>query len=144
MRKSLTLPYIRYQITPSGSGRREFVYRPVVRILVLKGKKSVPFCALVDSGADETSFPGWVAEELDIEVHGGKKCVFKGIGGSNVAFGHSVRLLVEEKFPFVCPVYFSDEWNDMPFGILGERSFFSRFSIKFNYPRNLEIMSRSW
>lgn len=142
MRKPLILPYVKYQITRSGVRPREFVYRPVIKVRVSKRGKTVPFYALVDSGADETSLPGWVAEEVGIDIYKGTQRVFKGIGVSNVAYGHRARLLIEENFSLSCAVYFSNEWNDMPFGILGERSFFSRFSVTFNYPRNLEIVSR--
>lgn len=140
--KRLVVPYLKYQITPDGVRPIAYAYRPVIRVVLSKGKGEVPFCALVDSGADETTFPGWVAEALGIEIYRGKQRVFKGIGGSNVGYEQVLEILVEETFRFRCNAYFSNEWDDMPFGILGERSFFSRFSIEFNYPRNLEIVGR--
>jgi len=36
-------------------------------------------------------------------------------------------------------VYYSHEWDDMPFGLLGQAGFFSHFGINFNY-REKEIL----
>ncbi len=124
-------PYIKYLVTPPEVKPAAYVYRPVIPINLCKGMKQVVFDALIDSGADECTLPGWVAETLGHNLYKGKQRIFSGIGGSVLAYLHKTRLIVY-KYEFITDVYYSHEWDDMPFGLLGQNGFFSKFSVHFN------------
>jgi predicted aspartyl protease len=98
----------------------------------------ITFDGLIDSGADECTFPGWIGKTLGYNVHRGKQKIFSGIGGSVLAYLHKTRLRVNG-IEFVADVYYSHEWDDMPFGLLGQAGFFSHFEVQFNY-REKEIL----
>ena len=89
-------------------------------------------CQLVDSGADECTFPAWIAKMLGHNVYKGKQKIFSGIGGSVLAYLHKTHLILNE-IELVADVYYSHEWDDMPFGLLGQAGFFSHFEVCFNY-----------
>lgn len=125
-------PYIKYLVTPPEVKPPAYVYRPVIPIKLCKRKKHVVFDALIDSGADECTLPGWVAQTLGHNLYKGKQRIFTGIGGSVLAYLHKTHLVVD-KHEFKADIYFSHEWDDMPFGLLGQAGFFSQFDIHFNY-----------
>jgi len=130
--KELSFPYTRYEVSEPGSKKRKHVYRPVIPVQILSGKKSVCFDALVDSGADGCTFPGWVAKMVGKDVEDGRPKIFSGIGGAVLSFKHKVRLSVEG-ITFPMEAYFSHEWDDLPFGLLGQSGFFSRFDVAFSW-----------
>jgi len=39
-------------------------------------------------------------------------------------------------------VYYSHQWDDMPFGLLGQEGFLSRFRVHFDYKQKLIHLSR--
>ncbi len=130
--KRMKFPYLKYLVTPPTEKPSQYVYRPVISIKLLLDKRVITFDALVDSGADECTFPGWIAETLGHNVYKGKKKIFSGIGGSVLAYLHKTHLRLND-IEFVTDVYYSHEWDDMPFGLLGQAGFFSHFDIRFNY-----------
>ncbi len=130
--KTFKLPYLRYVVSPPKAKRPEYVYRPVVPVTLSFGKQRITFDALVDSGADECSFPAWIIKATGGDLHTGIKRVFSGIGGSALAYGHRSRLNLSG-VDFTANVYYSHDWDDMPFGLLGQSSFFKHFDVKFSY-----------
>ena len=130
MKKELVFPYTKYLVSPRHAKKPRYVYRPVVAIELSFGHESVVFDALVDSGADECTFPGWIAKSLGKDVHRAKERIFAGIGGSVLSYCHKTRLALEGT-AFETNVYYSHEWDDMPFGLLGQAGFFSHFRISF-------------
>ena len=99
------------------------------------------FDALIDSGADQTTFPGWIAEGLGYNLHKGQKRIFVGIGGSVLAYRHKTQLSLNGN-KFTIDAFFSHDWDDMPFGLLGQESFFSRFDVSFHYRDKTIILRR--
>ena len=94
--------------------------------------KAVTFDALIDSGADECIFPAWIAKTLGHNVYKGEQKIFSGIGGSVLAYLHKTHLILNE-IKIIADVYYSHEWDDMPFGLLGQAGFFLYFDVRFNY-----------
>lgn len=99
--KTFVLPYVRYVVSPPRAKRLKYVYRPVVPVTVGFGKQAITFDALVDSGADECTFPAWIVKT----------------------------------------VFYSHDWDDMPFGLLGQAGFFAHFDVMLSYT-NREIRFR--
>ena len=130
--KEIKLPYVKYLVSPPFIKPEQFVYRPVIAVKLSLGKRIIRFEGLIDSGADECIFPGWIAETLGHNVHKGKQKIFSGIGGSVLSYLHKTTMQLED-MNLAMDVYYSHEWNDMPFGLLGQASFFSRFNISFHY-----------
>lgn len=137
--KEIRFPYIKYLVTPPTIKPAQYVYRPVIPIKLSLGKKVITFDGLVDSGADECTFPAWIAKTLGHDVYKGKKKIFSGIGGSVLAYLHKTHLRLNG-IEFVADVYYSHEWDDMPFGLLGQAGFFSHFDIRFNYKEKLTLL----
>jgi len=139
MRK-IRFPYLRYLVTPPAQKPAKYVYRPVIPIRLFQDKKMITFDGLIDSGADECTFPGWIANALGYNIYKGKQKIFSGIGGSVLAYLHKTHLRLNG-VEFVADVYYSHEWDDMPFGLLGQAGFFMHFDIFFNY-KEKEILLR--
>ena len=137
--KEIRLPYLRYLVTPLHIKPARYVYRPVIPVELSRGRQSITFDALVDSGADESTFPGWLAKILGYDIYKGEKKIFSGIGGSVLAYLHKTHLKLGDT-EFVINVYYSHEWDDMPFGLLGQASFFSHFDVQFNYKEKIIIL----
>jgi hypothetical protein len=130
--KAVKFPYLKYQVTPPAVKPAIYVYRPVIPVTLSMGKKEIRFPGLVDSGADESTFPAWIAKTLGHDLYAGKKKIFSGIGGSVLSYQHRTQIMLEE-IKLEVDIYYSHEWDDMPFGLLGQASFFSHFDICFNY-----------
>jgi len=138
--REIRLPYLRYLVTPPALKPAKYVFRPVIPIKLLRDKKMITFDGLIDSGADECTFPGWIAKALGYNVYKGKQKIFSGIGGSVLAYLHKTHLRLDG-IEFVADVYYSHEWDDMPFGLLGQAGFFMHFDIFFSY-KEKEILLR--
>lgn len=128
----LCYPYVKYLVTPQEIKPAAYVYRPIIPIKLSKGMKRIVFDALVDSGADECTLPGWIADTLGHSIYRGEQRIFSGIGGAVLAYLHKTRLAID-KYEFMTDVFYSHEWDDMPFGLLGQSGFFSQFNVQFNY-----------
>ena len=55
--KQIKFPYLKYIVTPPTQKPPQYIYRPVIPVKLFLDKKAVTFDALVDSGADECTFP---------------------------------------------------------------------------------------
>ena len=130
--KAFKLPYMKYLVSPPHAKKAQYVCRPVVPVTLSFRSRMITFDALVDSGADECTFPAWIAKTLGRDLHEGRQRIFSGIGGSVLAYLHRTRLNLKGT-EFVVNVYYSHDWDDMPFGLLGQAAFFSRFDIAFSY-----------
>ena len=137
--REIRFPYIKYLVTPPTVKPVRHVYRPVIPIKLSLGKKTITFDGLVDSGADECTFPAWIAKTLGHDVYRGKGKIFSGIGGSVLSYQHRTHLRLNG-IEFVADVYYSHEWDDMPFGLLGQAGFFSHFDVRFNYKERLVLL----
>ena len=128
----LIFPYLKFDISTPFEQKPEYIYRLVIPLGLISIKKVIPFPALIDSGADVSIFPGWLADESGFDIYKGKEKMISGIGGTVVAFLYSTKILLSG-FEFTIDVYYSHEWDNMPFGLLGQSGFFSHFEVNFNY-----------
>jgi hypothetical protein len=138
--KEIRFPYLKYIVTPPTERPAEYVYRPVIPIKLCLNKNIITFDGLIDSGADECTFPGWIVKTLGHKVYEGKQKIFSWIGGSVIAYLHRTHLTLNG-IKFLTDVYYSHEWDDMPFGLLGQTGFFSHFKVCFNY-KEKEVLLR--
>ncbi len=125
-------PYVREIIRDPVSREIGEAYRPVIPIKLIHQNKSCKFLGLIDSGADECTFPGAIAEFLGHNLSRGKAKVFTGIGGSVVAYLHQTDLEIGGT-SFRTNVYYASEWDKMGFGLLGQGGFFSHFKVLLDY-----------
>lgn len=132
----ITFPYKRYPGRPGA-----YTYRPVIKVNLHAGKEAVEFSALIDSGADQCTFPGFVAQDLGFKVEKGERRLFSGIGGSVIAYRHKTRITVAGE-RLTVNAYYSHQWDDMPFGLLGQEGFFSHFKVHFDYKKKLVHLLR--
>jgi hypothetical protein len=128
----IELPYVRYLVSPPREKPARFIHRPVIPVKLRLGRGAITFEGLVDSGADECTFPAWIAKMLGRNVHKGRPRIFSGIGGSALAYRHRTELEVDG-VRFAADVYYSHDWDDMPFGLLGQAGFFPVFDVEFCY-----------
>jgi len=127
----MKFPYLKYIVT-TPTQKPTYIYRPVIPIKLSSDTSIITFDALVDSGADECTFPGWIAKMLGHDIYKGKQKIFSGIGGSVLSYLHKTQLILNE-IKVIGDVYYSHEWDDMPFGLLGQAGFFLHFDVRFNY-----------
>ena len=118
----------------------QYVYRPVIPVKLSFKDKIITFDGLIDSGAGDCTFPAWIAKALGHNLYKGVKRVFKGIGGSVVAYQHKTYLGLPNGVRYCANIYYSHRWDEMPFGLLGQEGFFSRFNISFNYKNKLILI----
>ena len=133
----IQFPYKRYPGAPGAPP----TCRPVIPVTLFAGKGVAEFHALIDSGADPCTFPGLVAKDLGFKIEKGERRLFSGIGDSVMAYLHTTLITVA-KIRLAVEVYYSHQWDDMPFGLLGQEGFFSRFSVHFDYKKKLVHLSR--
>lgn len=138
--KTIKFPYIKYLVTPEFVKPAQYVYRPVIPVKLSFDRKTIFFDGLIDSGADECTFPGWVIKTLGHDIHLGEQKIFKGIGGSVLTYQHKTHFDIGGR-KFSANVYYSHEWDDMPFGLLGQAGFFSHFNIQFDYKEKIISLS---
>ena len=129
---SLRFPYVRFQVVDPFTKRWSSTYRPVVPITLQSKKTHLRSQALIDSGADECIFSGEIASALGFRLQKGKLRLFGGIGGSAVGYLHWTMIQVGN-CRIRCPIYYSDEWNHLEFGLLGQAGFLSHFKITLDH-----------
>ena len=94
--KQIRFPYLKYIVTPPTKKPAKYVFWPVIPIKLFSDKSVITFDALIDSRADECTFPGWIAKTLGHNVYKGKQRIFSGIGGSVLAYLHRTHLRLDE------------------------------------------------
>ena len=78
-------PYRRYQVRGSTGSTPRIIHRPVIPIRLTGPGGDLRLFALVDTGADETLFPRWAAEQIEVPVDESKPLDIVGIGGHRVS-----------------------------------------------------------
>ncbi|MBU1524256.1 MAG: retropepsin-like domain-containing protein [Candidatus Omnitrophica bacterium] len=134
MKKEMHFPYLKYLVTSPSVKPAQYIYRPAIPVRLSLEKKIITFDGLIDSGADECTFPAWIAKTLGHNVYKGKQKIFSGIGGSVLSYLHKTHIRLDG-IEFITDAYYSHEWDDMPFGLLGQAGFFQHFDIDFHYKK---------
>lgn len=74
-----------YEFTPCFVEEGETIYRPILPVAIVHNKIEILTFGLVDSGADECSFPGSIGRDLGHNIEKGKQ--------REISWGWEVRLL---------------------------------------------------
>ena len=114
------------------------ILRPIIPIGLSWGSQALESFALIDSGADLNLFDAELGAALGIDVLDGEAVPFSGAqeGRPTIAYLHNVFLVVGTK-RFQAPVFFSYHLNNNGHGLLGQRGFFDRFLVTFDYRKEL-------
>lgn len=109
--------------------------RPVIPVTVLYKGSHVDYEVLVDSGSDHCFFDSEIGEDIGISrINSETKEVF-GVGGKiSLYYSHKVTLKIGGK-SFETDVGFIPNLggNIVSYGIVGQKGFFNKFIIKFDY-----------
>ena len=108
------------------------VLRPVVPIEISCKNKSVIYEVLIDSGADICIFDAEIAQILRINILSGEKQTVAGITGTpEFYYIHEVTLNIGG-WKHKAKVGFLKNISKQGYGIVGQKGFFDRYSVKFN------------
>ena len=109
------------------------VRRPVALVGLSKGTSCVePFYALLDTGADYCIFPSDYLEALKIDRASLGTAQVHGVGTDLVPFAE-VTLSIAGLGEWPVKAGFSDLYKHKNFGFLGNRGFFDRFAVVFDF-----------
>ena len=113
------------------------VIRPIIPIELSHKNVTVPYAVLVDSGADLCIFDAEIAEILGISLTSGTKKEFSGVTGRKAIMHiHSVEAKIGG-WPHRIEAGFSKEMGPYGYGIVGQKGFFDKFVIKFDYQKEI-------
>lgn len=118
--------------------------KPIIPITILSNEKQVSYLALIDSGADFCIFDAAIGIYLGIDIKKGEQINFGGIQetGQAEAYLHKITLNIGG-FSYETIVGFSDCIAKRGFTILGQKGFFDKFSVKFDYSKSeIELKER--
>jgi len=117
------------------------ILKPIIPIKISRLDTTIQYLALIDSGADFCIFDAEVGEYLKLNVKSGVMIEFGGIqsiGGAK-AYIHRINLDLGG-YNFITDVGFSYDISKSGHGILGQKGFFDKFSIKFDLQKeDIEI-----
>jgi len=108
----------------------KFVKRPVVEIEISHKKQARKFLAVIDSGADNTLMPSYIADVLGIDRGGRPRYSVMGISMEPIeGFIADIDFLVRKQATkFTAPVVFIE--RNIPI-LLGQEGFFDTYRIRF-------------
>jgi hypothetical protein len=108
----------------------KFVKRPVVEIEISHKKQARKFLAVIDSGADNTLMPSYIADVLGIDRRGCPQYSVMGISMEPIeGFIADIDFLVRKQtVKFTAPVVFIE--RNIPI-LLGQEGFFDTYRIRF-------------
>jgi hypothetical protein len=110
------------------------VYRPVLRLQIVKGDLRLPCFGIVDSGADFCAFPMSFAHALGLNPLNQTPSATFGAGGGGPAQTYYFDVVLE--FPtlgaFPLRAGFMESLNTVGFGLLGHSGFMDRLIVSFS------------
>lgn len=108
------------------------ILKPLITVALKNQEKKYKVLALLDTGADACLFPKDIADVLGIDVTKGQVCHFTGLGSKRTTFWfHEIEILFGE-FQIKTKAGFSLGGIGVT-GILGQKGFFDRLSVSFDY-----------
>jgi hypothetical protein len=111
--------------------------RPVIPVTILYNGAYVDYEVLIDSGSDQCFFDSEVGEDIGIYRSNSEMNEVFGVGGKiSLYYSHEVTLRVGNQ-SFKTKVGFMPNLggNIVSYGIAGQKGFFDRFIIKFDYDK---------
>lgn len=103
---------------------------PLIPIRLHYGDRNVKTYALLDSGSTTSVFRSEIAEDLGIEIHGGKEKILQSASGLIKIYTFALTVEINSE-RFDMDVGFSHELITS-FNILGREDFFDRYRITFD------------
>lgn len=127
-----------YTVLPGKDG---LVYKPLIKVVLgfqKTHKITPPILALIDSGADVCFCLEDIGAWLGIKFKTKRKMTtFKAADNKSFrAFKEEVILYVNQR-KYLCPFFFTDVLPRETPLILGQRGFFNRFRIVFDYQKKI-------
>ena len=120
----------------AGTRRKKTVWRPIVEVILLHGKRIVSYPVLIDSGADYNIFHSVVAEALGINLTSRRKRKLYGLGGQPIkGYEHKINIKMVGLRTVESKAIFTKELPGHAFGVLGNEGFFDHFEVRFDYNR---------
>ncbi len=118
--------------------------RPIIAI-ELGHTKTFGYEVLVDSGADICVFHADIGRSIGLDIEKGERFELGGITGvERVGYLHKIMLKVGN-VSYQTRVGFTDSMRDGAYGMVGQKGFFDRFAIKFDYAeRKLILHKKDW
>ncbi len=108
------------------------ILRPVIPIEISYKHLTVPYEALVDSGADFCIFSAQIGEILEINIEKGEKFDVRGITGKSESYYvHSVTINVGG-WDYKIKAGFMPNIGQFSYGVVGQKGFFDIFTVKFD------------
>ena len=137
-RSELQFSYSRFETFPFPSSKRRIViYRPVLPVTLVYGKRYVHHAALLDSGADFNIFHGDIAAYLGIPLTKGSRRNIWGLGGGPLkGYEHFITLKIGG-IMYKTAVTFSNQFPENTLAVLGSKGFFDHFVVTLNYREKL-------
>lgn len=134
----ISFPYKQIEVKPFLSSSKVLtIFRPIIPIVIIYKQKLVTFEAMIDSGADSNVFHGDVAAYLGIKLTAGSKHNISGISGNPIkGYEHMVTLRINGRH-FNSKIVFSNQIPNNAIAVLGNRGFFDKFLVKFDYRNQL-------
>lgn len=119
------------------------VFRPVIPVELQGAGISVPYEALIDSGADICMFDAGLAELLGIDLAAGERHVAGGVTGAREPYYlHAITLHVGG-WPIKISAGFLPNMARLGYGIVGQQGFFETYVVKFDLAkREIELKAR--
>ncbi len=112
------------------------IQKPILTVILINpdtGAKQ-PCYSLIDTGASECVFPGYMAFLLGHNLEKGTSVLIDGINSKIQAWMHMTTMVVNDIKIGTAPVYYV---NGLEMGLIGERNFLSKFTLEINYPKKI-------
>lgn len=109
--------------------------RPVIPVTIFHNREHVDYEVLVDSGSDHCFFDSEIGEDIGVSKSNSEVKEVFGVGGKiSLYYNHEITLKVGDK-TFKTEVGFIPNLggNIVSYGIVGQKSFFEKFIVKFDY-----------
>lgn len=145
----MLFPFVIFPSLPTAAfPTRTQIKRPVLRLTLERGNRSVVALAIVDSGADECIFPASQGLALGVPIPNPNVLVFSGTANQpqNAYFGNirahiwSFANPAQVVFSFDFYAGFCETLEHVGLGLLGQNGFFSRYKVLIDHANScLEI-----
>lgn len=117
-------------------------YRPIIPIELGHSGQTIRYEVLVDSGADRCILPGDIGRAIGLDIESGESFKLGGVTGQpETGYFHMVTIRVG-KYSYRTTVGFMDTMRDDAFGMVGQKGFFDRFAVKFDYSEHKLILHK--
>jgi hypothetical protein len=120
-------------------------FRPIIPIEIANNTHTIRYEVLVDSGADTCIIPGDIGRAIGLDIEDGEEFELGGVTGDpQIGYFHMFTLKVG-KHSLRTKVGFMDTMREGAFGMVGQKGFFDRFAIKFDYAeRKVILHKKQW